>query len=71
MIILQYLLVFHQNNIMTRIMYTSSPPHCDGSSKSNGSFPQMIPCYQNSLGIRLARIMTGSLTMGTYCNVAM
>ena len=51
-------------------MHTSSPPHCDGSSKSTGSFPQMIPCYQNSLGIRLVPSMTGSPTTGTYCNGA-
>ena len=39
---------------------------CDGSYYTNGSIPQMIPCYQDSLGIPLVQNMAGSSTEDTY-----
>ena len=76
-VIMNYICIVYMHGLVnlskydvTQTLHTSSPPHCDGSSKINGSIPQMIPCYQNSLGIRLVKSMTGSSTMDTYWVVA-
>ena len=39
---------------------------CHDSCNTNGSISQMIPCYQNSLGIPLVQSMAGSSTLDTF-----